>query len=292
MYNLSNNLGRLDKLQQQMSTGKKIQTPSDDPIVASRALKFRTDVAQIDQYQKNVDDASSWMEMTDSALSSIGDVLQRARELAVQGASGTLSTGDRQKIGLEAQQLKQQLISLSNSTYSGRYIFSGFQTDKPLVDAMGLYNVQVQTIAPNREDIKYEINISDKININVLGSELFGGVGTVGTAPKMMRDMDDLITALNTSDITGAHTAITNIDNNIQNVLTHRADVGARTNRIDLTKNRLTSDNTNFTKLMSDNEDADMAEIIMNLQNEQNVYNASLSAGAKIIQPTLIDFLK
>jgi len=84
MYNMGNNLSRLDRIQQQLSTGKKITTPSDDPIVASRALEMRTNVSETQQYEKNVEDASSWMDITETTLQNMGEVLQRARELAVQ----------------------------------------------------------------------------------------------------------------------------------------------------------------------------------------------------------------
>lgn len=292
MYNMGNNLSRLDRIQQQLSTGKKITTPSDDPIVASRALEMRTNVSETQQYEKNVEDASSWMDITETTLQNMGEVLQRARELAVQGANGALSSEDTSAISTEIEQLKQQLVQLSNTTYAGRYIFSGFKTDQPLVDdSTGLYNIEVVSAAPNREDIKYEIGIGDKINVNVLGSEVLGGTGTAGSAPQMLQDFDDYITALSNNDNTGIKTAISNIDKNISNILMQRADIGARTNRLDLTKNRLAADETNFTKLLSLNEDVDMAEAIMQLKSEENVYNASLSAGAKVIQPSLVDFL-
>lgn len=292
MYNMGNNLERLDRVQRQLSTGKKIGAPSDDPIVASRALKMRTDVAEIEQYQKNVDDANSWMEITESTLTNMGDILHRARELAVQGANGSLSPEDTQKVAAEVKQLREQVIQMANTTYGGRYIFSGFKTDEPLVDSAGLYNIRVEYLAPNREDIKYEIGIGDKININVLGSELLGGIGDAGTAPKMIEDLDNFITALNNNDPSGIRNAIDRVDENIDNVLMIRSDIGARTNRLELTKNRLMADNTNFTKLMSMNEDADMAEVIMRLKNEENVYQASLAGGARIIQSTLVDFLR
>ena len=293
MYNMGNNLERLDRIQQQLATGKKIATPSDDPIVASRALKMRTDVAETQQYKKNVEDAGSWLDTTETALSNMGEILQRARELAIQGADGALSSEDTAAISVEVQQLRQQMIQMSNTTYAGRYIFSGFKTDQELIDSnTGLYNIEVINMGPNREDIKYEIGIGDKINVNALGSDVLGGVGTVGTVPKTIQDFDDFISALNGNNATGIRTAIDKIDENINNILTNRSDIGARTNRLELTNNRLTADETNFTKLMSLNEDADMAEVIMKLKSEENVYNASLAGGARIIQSTLVDFLK
>jgi len=293
MYNMGNNLERLDRIQQQLATGKKIATPSDDPIVASRALKMRTDVAEIAQYKKNVEDAGSWLEVTESTISSVGDILQKARELAVQAGNDATTQSDKQKIATEVTQLRSQIIQLSNTTYAGRYIFSGFKTDETLIDeSTGFYNIEVQKTGAGREDIKYEIGIGDTININALGSEIFGGAGTAGSTPKMVDDLDKMIAALNGNDGEQIREAITDIQSNIDNTLMIRSDIGARTNRLDLTSNRLLADESTFTKLMSQNEDADMAEVIMKLKNEENVYNASLSGGARIIQPTLVDFIK
>lgn len=290
--NISNNLGRMDKLQNQMATGKKISVPSDDPVVAARALKLRTDVAEIKQYQKNVEDATSWMEITETAMSNIGDVLKRTDELAVQAANGTLSPEDTKVVAAEVSQLRKQLVELANSSYAGRYVFSGHKTDKPLMnDATGNYNIGVSST----EAINYEIGVGNNININVQGNDLFNNGAasvTAGSTPAMIGVMDKLLTALNSNDHTAVSDTIGDIETQLNNVVKIRADVGARTNRLELTGNRLDTDNYNFTKLMSNNEDADQAEIIMNLKNEENVYRASLSAGARIIQPSLVDFLR
>lgn len=300
--NISKNQSRMDKLQNQMATGKKIEVPSDDPVVAARALKLRTDVAEITQYQKNVSDGSSWLDITETALSNLGDVLKRANELAVQTSNGTMSAEDMKATLSEVTQLKGQIIELANSTYAGRYIFSGYKTDMPLMDSSGNYSIDVS----NTEVINYEVGVGTDININVLGSDLFSTSGAASVVANSLPDTGvptaaptDMIAVmrnfecyLNNNDHASVSNLISNIQDQLNNVIRIRADVGARTNRLDLTANRLDTDNYNFTKLMSNNEDVDQAEVIMNLTNEQNVYKASLSAGARIIQPSLVDFLR
>lgn len=394
---IGNNLTRMDKYQNQLATGKKISVPSDDPVVAARALKLRTDVAEVEQYQRNVKDAESWMDITEDTLAKIGDVLQKARELAVQGANGTYNPDDTQKINEELKQLRTQLLHLGNSTYAGRYIFSGYKTDQKLFDEVtGEFAINVQ----NKESIKYEIGIGDDIEINIPGGELFDNGGravttgnadaslnipaapdntlkvnvdgdeidititpgtytninelaaeiqnqintgkqpttapvivtavgnrlqftsgstgsgsditivsgsavadlglatttqTMGTSSqkgKLIADFDKLVTAFQNGDHETISSLLSDLDDDINNVLRIRADIGARTNRVELTSNRLDSDYISFTKLMSINEDVDVAETIMNLMNEENVYRASLSGGARVIQPSLIDFLR
>ncbi|MGE5614016.1 MAG: flagellar hook-associated protein FlgL, partial [Bacillota bacterium] len=156
---IGNNLTRMDKYQSQLATGKKIRVPSDDPVVAARALKLRTDVAEIEQYQRNLKDAKSWMDITESVLSDINDILQRAKELAV-GSDGAESPVDLQATAMEVRQLRTQLIKLANSTYAGRYIFSGYKTDQKFMNDDGTFALAVD----NNEMIYYEIGISDSIN--------------------------------------------------------------------------------------------------------------------------------
>lgn len=287
---IGNNLSRMERYQYQMATGKKISVPSDDPVVASRALRLRTDVAEIEQFKRNANDAMSWMELTESVTNELTTIMQRVRELAVQGSSGTYNQDDTQKISAEIEQLKNQVINLANSTYAGRYIFSGFKTDTKLLNDDGTFAIDVN----NSESIEYEIGIGDSININVPGGDLFnGGIDAgSGNPAGMVQRLDEFIAYLDAGDNEAIGGMIGEIDNEISNLLRVRADIGARMNRVELSSNRLDTNSLNFTKLMSENEDVDMAETIMNLISEENVYRASLSAGAKIIMPTLVDFLK
>lgn len=290
LSNMNTNLTRLNLYQNQLATGKKISLPSDDPIVASRALKLRTDVAEIEQYRRNVDDATSWMEITETTLDQMGDIMKRVKELAVEGSNGTHTPDDMDKINQEIKQLKTQMIHLANTTYSGRYIFSGYKTDKPLMDENGVFQIDIA----DSEQIFYEIGIGDDININVTGADLFnnGTDAAANDTSSLIGTFDALISALESGDNTAVGNLLTQIDADYDNILRVRSGVGARMNRLELTSNRLDDDFTNFMKLMSKNEDVDIAEAIMNLINEENVYRASLSAGARVIQPSLIDFLR
>lgn len=288
--NIGRNLVRMESYQRKMATGKKISVPSDDPVVAARALKLRTDVSMISQYKTNVEDAMSWLEITESSLRNIGEILHRARELAVQGSSDTATAEDTEKIGQEVAQLKVQLVQIGNATYAGRHIFSGFKTDTKLLNDDGTFAIDVS----NSESIMYEVGIGDTINVNVIAGQLFndGGEAVAGTTGKLIQNISEFITALNSGDKSLISDSIAKFDEDINNLLAVRASVGARYNRLELTNDRLENDLLNFTGLMSENEDVDQAENIMLLKNEENVYKASLSAGAKIIQTSLVDFLR
>jgi flagellar hook-associated protein 3 FlgL len=303
--NISNNQQRENKYQTQLATGKKISVPSDDPVVAARALKLRTDVSKIEQYKKNISDAQSWLSATDEALSSIGKVLQTAREKMVQAANGTNTVEETKALAAEIKQLRTQVIHLSNSTYSGRYIFSGFKTDqKVMIDDetdpnFGQFAIDVDS-AIRKEKIFYEVGVGDNININITGGDLFNSqdingdnrnLAVAGETSSMIKMFDDVIKFMEEANYEQISESLKVMDAEIQNVLRVRADIGARQNRMDLTEDRIENDLVNFTESMSLNEDIDIAETIMNLKNEENVYQASLAAGARIIQQSLVDFL-
>ncbi len=133
LWNINRNEIMMNKYQTQLSSGKKIQKPSEDPIVAIRALKFRANVKEIAQYKTNAEDATSWLSTTEQSLDNSVSLLKRARDLCVQGASDVFTTNERESIVTELEQLKTQLLSEANVNYAGRYIYSGYKTNKPVV---------------------------------------------------------------------------------------------------------------------------------------------------------------
>ncbi|ORX24536.1 flagellar hook-associated protein FlgL [Thermoanaerobacterium sp. PSU-2] len=284
MNDYNKNLERLQKDQNMLSTGEKVSKPSDDPVAVASILRIKTEIARNNAYTKNTDDAKSWLSLTDTALGQIGDMLQNARELAVQGSNGTLTQSDMQNLAAQVDQLKQQIIQVGNTQYNGRYIFAGYKTDtKPFNDIDNSY-------AGDDGAIKFEVGAGgNTIQVNVTGDKVFD----VSAGSSQLLDvMDKLSDKLKSGDNQAVSNIIGDIDNQLQNILSIRADAGAKANRVDLTANRLSDDNYNFTALLSKNQDADIAQVITNLKMDDNVYRASLASGAMIIQPSLVDFLR
>jgi len=301
--NLQNNIRKLDNTQLQYSTGKRIHKPSDDPIGITRSLKLRADISELAQYKKNVEDATSWVESTEQTIIGYTEVLKRLRDLTVQGSNGVLTEEETKKIKSEVSQLKEQIISQANTTYSGNYIFSGKNTDTKLFDENGNYTVGLDAAKPgvpvsdllNNHTIKFQVGIGENININTLGVSLFeigettpgagNPAGIMGLIEQIEKDLEDG----KTEELTNK---LGTLDKFIDKALTIRGDIGARSNRLQLLLNRVEDDTINLRALQSKIEDADLAETAMKLMNEENVYRSSLSVGARIIQPTLLDFLR
>ncbi|WPX07821.1 flagellar hook-associated protein FlgL [Anaerocellum danielii] len=302
LINLNKNLARLDELQYKMATGKKIRYPSDDPVITARSLRLRTDISEIEQLQKNVDDATSWVDTTESALADITESLQRIRELAVRGANGTNTKEDMAQIAKEVAQIKQHIIQVGNTNYAGRYIFSGFKTDTAPLNSDGSFSDTGNftstggypiDLSTGENIIQIELMKANYIGINKTANQIFYIQGeTDENKGNLFKVLDNLINALESGDANTVNSLLSDIDRHIDNVVAQRGDIGALQNRLELIKNRLSDDNVNFTTLLSNNEDVDMAEIIMKLKEAENVYRAALQTGAQILPPTLLDFLR
>jgi len=284
LRNLDSNLGRMENLQTQTSTGKVINKPSDDPVGLSFSLRYRNSLSLNEQYQKNVDSSISWVDYTEGMVSETNDVLQRARELAVQGASGTSSDESMEAIAAEINQLYEHLVSIGNSNFNGKYIFNGQNTD---IRPYDLSNAK--DVTPDKGEIAYEVGVGITISNNVSGASLFGESTDATNAFKVLEDLHD---NLNNHDRDAVNQSLKDLDERMNVVLEKWSDIGAKSNRLDLISNRLDDENINLQQLLSKTEDANMAELITNLKTEENIYQASLSTGAKIIQPSLVDFLR
>ena len=505
LYSINNNKNTLSDLEQKYSSGLAIQKPSDDPIVAVRALKLRTNLSELNQYyQKNIPDAKSWMETTESALKVAGEIITEIHTYCVQGANDTLTEDDRNSIATNFKQLKNQLYQEGNANYAGRYLFTGYKTNTSLVfgdeshdtlytitetihaediqicrrivdtcpieefdiesyedfdtetrpnestiyrlrlsydnlktieegaslkmkipemdedgnyvydedgvlqyseefeDAdMNVYDssnplaykpgedeinfientgeiilgqnvyerlrysdfeitydkddfmknelrpehyyectTQDLTIEDETEreekaihyeiqdqQISYEVNFNQKLAINVQGRDAFSHafgrtIDDVVTAvdavikvqdhinelKKQLKDdrlseeqvtkINEVISVLETEyDLKAGimrsafEKALTGMDVEEDRINVAVADIGTRHNRLELTENRLSTQQTEFTDLLSQNEDADLVDTVVNYNAMNTVYNASLSAAAKVVKNTLLDFL-
>ncbi|MEJ8552653.1 flagellar hook-associated protein FlgL [Tepidibacter sp. Z1-5] len=525
MMNMNRNLNKMDKLYENYSTGKKIHRPSDDPVTVARSLKLHTDIAENEQFKKNINDAYSMLDKTETSLNELNSVLLRVRELTAQASNGVLTKEDTINIKAEIDQLKEQITKISNDTYVGRHIYSGYKTDKPYMNENGSYNLnmekQIKTdnlkfpltidatnntfemdiaglkgedgikytgkyevklnpttyssiedlqqeietklnssigskgitsitgpttgnskisagesveikfdkeldssseniiqskidklfgagkaivkidatdaskititansgeeldltngkdilfkehelnfedgtnnlesigirlmnakttigdednnsyfkvnidnkslvienrnmqddqkfalkidskelkdqlaleklnIAESNEKVKYNIGVSADLEINVRGDQVFGAVLDTdddGIGDKTLMDtMNDLISYLENGDTDKISGILDEVDGHRENISMLKSEIGARTNTAETIKNRIEQTEVNFTKLLSETEDTDMAEVSMQFMTMQSIYQASLNVGAKIIQPTLVDFVR
>lgn len=284
----------MSKYQNMLDSGSVISRPSDDPVVAVKGMSYRVELDKNEQYTRNIREAHTWLDSTDEALDQVGSALKRVKELIVQAANDTNTTEDRQKINAEIKQIQEQLRDVANTKVGDNYIFSGTHTSQPLYDENG-QNAAITTAGAAGE---IKINVFDGIsmNINTPGQDLFKDVDTFMTRIETILQSD--ATSEEISDALGLEMSdaggnnIPALDALYEKTLTLRADVGARQNRVEMMENRLDLQNVNVTKQMSENEDTDYAETITQMVTQESIHQAALSVGAKIIQQTLVDFIR
>ncbi|CAM3693038.1 flagellar hook-associated protein FlgL [Cohnella lubricantis] len=296
LRNINNNLLSIDENQNMLSTGRKINKPSDDPIGATYAMRYRSQLNVTDQYVRNISSAKTNLDATDSALESINELLQRAKELTTQGVNGTNPQTALNAIAEELGQIYDQAVNLGNTQINGKYIFNGQMTETPPY-------TQEDAATQSSDDQHIEIQIYDNtsVPVNVTGVDVFGE--PVPATPDYLDDLDNLngdnmfavLKGLQKSFEDGqtdtAAKLMDKLTSRMDAILEVRSQVGAVTNRVDLVSSRVEDLNMSFTSMLSSTEDADIAELAVNLQNGQNVYQASLSVGAKLMQKSLVDYL-
>jgi flagellar hook-associated protein 3 FlgL len=280
LRHISQSYERMGKTQEQLSTGKKISRPSDDPVVAMKGMTYRTNLTEVEQYKRNLSEAYNWMENSDAALDKATSVMQRIRELTVQASNGTLEDSQKEMIAKEVGQLKEHLASIANTQVAGKYIFNGNDTTKAPVDL----TTTPPTLSANQNSVKIEMSkgIDVAVNINptkVFNTDIFG-------------DITDLEEALKSNNATPINDFLGKLDGNIDNLLAERAELGARYNRVELINARVDEQEVIANRILSDNEDADIERVITDLKMQESIHRAALSVGSRIIQPTLMDFLR
>jgi flagellar hook-associated protein 3 FlgL len=287
LNNLQLGQSRLEKLQQQASSGYKLSTPGDDPVSAQQVLQLKGLMQATEQYSRNITIGNAWLEQSDSSMADMGNVVTRARELAVQMANGTYSAQDRVIAASELKQLKNELIQLANTQVAGKYIFGGFVSDKPPFDtASGAY-------IGTGDLVNMEVDQGVYVSINVPGGPLLrGGTPPGSSGTDIFGELDKLTTALSTNDLTGIRGALSGLQNAQDQILASRGDVGARLNRVQSASDRLDGMKISLNKVVTSKQDADYLQVVSDLTTQQTAFQAALAASAKTSQLSLLDYLK
>ncbi|WNF36583.1 flagellar hook-associated protein FlgL [Bacillaceae bacterium IKA-2] len=362
LRHMSNGYQNLGKIMDQLATGKKINRASQDPVVAMNGMRYRTQVAEVEQFKRNLGEVYNWMDTADATLDSVTQSLHRIRELTVQASNDTYEETQRANISKEINQLREHLVALGNSKANNKYIFNGTNTTTQPIDTTKMdlktdneefiankenfevtYNGELykfagdnggntfqsttgktieidgerithqyttkdengddknstETLKDNQIVISYKDAVStnnQKVNIEVLkGINMNVNInpGQVFSSD-FFGDIIRLENALNDSssksgDITKF---LNNISTQMDKVVNERAELGARYNRVEMTERRIMEQEVIAKRIMSNNEDADMEKVIMDLKSQETVHRAALAASARIIQPSLMDFLR
>jgi flagellar hook-associated protein 3 FlgL len=299
---------RMDQLQQQSSSLRKLNQPSDDPMGASKVLELRTDKMNNDQFQENARTAETFLSNTDLVLTELSEVIGRAKEIALNQSSIASSSEDtRVGVSEEIGQLFQQAVSAGNRRVGDRYLLGGFRTQKPPFDAEGSYRGDDgQIMIEIAGDVFLTMNLSGAEVVNThpesMGKNYSGkGYGTNDQGQlrgehaenvNLYDELQNLRTALLTGDMEGIRGTLERFDEIQSQLITTRAKLGSRLQGLQSTHQALERQNITNAALSSSIEDADIAQVVTDLGKEESVFKSSLATSRRLIQPTLLDFLK
>ncbi|MED4454452.1 flagellar hook-associated protein FlgL [Metabacillus fastidiosus] len=293
LRNLSKSYADLGKYQDQLHTGKKISRPSDDPVVAIKGMFYRTNLTEVEQYQRNLTEAYTWMENSEAGIEQATQVMHRVRELLVNGKNGTNNADSLKAIAVEITQLREDMIGVANTQVAGRYIFNGTDTMQPPITVNNDGTVTLDNMKTTPFSVEVSKGVQLKVNIdpsNVFSKDLLGegnGDGTGGTLAKIIEFLNGVPNTNHDPD-----KLLDELDAQFSQISAERSELGARYNRLELIDDRLGNQEVIANRILSANEDVDMERVITNLTVQESVHRASLAASSRIIQPTLIDFLR
>jgi flagellar hook-associated protein 3 FlgL len=281
LQGLNRNLDAVGKLQQQLTSGRQINQPSDSPTGTNRAMQTRSDQAATEQYKRNITDAKSWMEQSDTVLQTMLNQARKVRDLTVQGNStGGLSPASQQALAAEVSSLRDSLLALANTSSKGRPLFGGTTSGSAAYDPAPNFDGRAGTPVERR------ISDTEKVRIDLTGPEIFGPAGA-----DLFKVVGDIATDL-TANPTALSGHLASLDGVMNGMLSAVAEIGARSSRVDRAS-AVNSDRVlTLASQLADTENVDLPNTIMKLQMQQVGYEAALSATAKALQPTLVDFLR
>jgi flagellar hook-associated protein 3 FlgL len=277
--NLQASMSQLAKLQQQASSQQAITRPSDDPIGTSNSIAVRSAQRANTQYGRNINDGNTWLTTIDSALSKTSDIMNRVRDLTVQGANdGSLSAASKEAIATELDGLKQELLSQANTTVQGRTVFAGNSN-------AGVAFQPDYTFTGTSTGVERRVGSDQAVRVDADGSAVFGA-GSTSVFALIDTISSDLRSGTNVSSQLQA------IDSRMSAIRTQWADVGGRQAQIQSSQETNMQQTTALEAQRSGIEDVDLGKTILDLQMQNLSYQSALGVTAKVLQPTLMDFLK
>lgn len=269
-------------INKQISSGRKVNLPSDDPVNAHKILTSKSLISQFGQYERNIGYALSHLGIAEQAVDRAKDAVVRLQELAVTAASGTANSETRTMIKAEVDNLLDELVSIGNTQFDNRYIFAGYRSDAPAFDNSGIYqgDGNVQSI---------RIGSSASVEMGLNGGEVFGGSGG-GT--DIMATVAAFSAALAADDGDGVRAAIDGLEAGLNQLSRGISDIGGRLSRLNAADQDLSVYKLELQSTVSVLEDADMAGLITDLKAGEVALQASLASAGRVFSLSIFDYLR
>jgi len=282
LVGLQRNLDRLGVTQQQLSSGKMISKASDSPGGTVSAMQFRADIANQQQYSRNVDDGLGWLGAADTALDQVIDHVNRVRSLVVaNGSAGTGQSYDaRDAMAAEVEGLRNSMIGVANTNYLDRPIFGG------TVNGNVAYNPLTGAYVGDTGQVSRSIGDNTKVRVAINGPAAFGSGNQ-----QLFSMLSNIASGLRNGTLNTA-TTLTALDDAASRLQTAMSSLGARYNQLDRARQTADDRAMSLQIQLSNVEDVDLPKTITDLQLQQTAYQAALAAASRVVQPSLVDFVR
>ena len=281
LANLQTNLVKMSKLQEQLSSGRLINRPSDNPAGTVSALQLRGDLRTTEQFTRNADNGIGWLATADGAMMESLSMLRRVRELTVRGANtGSMGPQAREALALEVAGLRDGLLGLANTSYNGRPVFGGTTAGQVAFDATGSYVGDAGTVMRR-------VGPNTQVRVDVAGQAAFADA----SGRSVFALLEDVAAHL-TGDPSQLGGDLDALDAAINRMLSAVSDAGTRFGRLESLKQVATDRAIDLKTALANVESIDLPATIVDLQMQEVAYQAALGAAARVLQPTLMDFLR
>ena len=286
-FNLANVTNELYKANEVISTAKRINSLSDDPVGLFQVLNIKSSLSNIEQLDRNITLGKSWLTASESALNQVEGLISDTRALCVQMATATTGAADRASAAKIVQNTLEEMVSLANTEASGRYVFAGFETDV-MPFTLGGGNV---TYNGDNNTFTLKIDRNNTIAVGSDGEAVFG--------PSVPNAGDDIFTTLNNlkialtnNNVSGIQDAMSKLDAHFDQISGKISDIGSKAIRMEIREKIFQDTNLTKTERLSKIEDADIAEAIIDLKAKELTYQAALSSAARVLNVSLVDYLR
>ncbi|WP_239078596.1 flagellar hook-associated protein FlgL [Cellulomonas marina] len=294
LANLQVNLGRMAELQAKLSSGKNVQKPSDDPAATSDILLLDRQAARVAQYERNAQDATTWLNVADTTLQTSVKSLTAARTLLVQAGNGGYGQAEREAIALELEGIRDDLLRQANTSVNGRTVFAG-TSDAGEGWTLGTDGSGARTythtasVAGATTPVLRRVGDAVTVRVDADGAAAYGDGAT-----SVFAVLDAAATALRTGGANGPDVTplLQGVDGRLEALKAANAAVGSRQNLVQNAQSDLASASLTVKDQRARVQDIDLAAVTIDLQAQEIVYKSALAATAKTLQPSLLDFLR
>ncbi len=280
-WRINRNWQHLEKVQDQIASGQQINKPSDDPVSSSRTGVLDETISHLDNMDRSADQASGYLEAIEGTLGQVSDLLIRARELAVQGASDENDAQARADIALEIRSMFDQLVSLGNLDVGGRHVFAGFLSDQPAFASDGSYN-------GDSNELEIRVSPGLQVKATVAGDRVFGGAGG---GVDIFSVLDGLATALETDDTVNIQNSLDGLDAGLSQINSERALAGSRLDSVQLAKGWNDRLRTGAKAQRADIRDLDLSKASIELAMAQQALQATMASTPRMMAQSLLNYL-